>query len=379
MGGTETTVEPVPAESAIAAATACPRCSEPCGDLPAVSTTRFGELGLRRCQRCGSRYTAGDPPARVVACENCGIASIEQGKSGTTTCEVCSAAAESTYSDDGVALATETEVLSALDREVETVTSETLAAYLDRVARLVADQMQDAPQSPRVVIVDNGSFETLALPSGTLLISRGMLATLQDEAELVFMLAHELAHVATGAAAGSLVRLSLGQVTRRAESDDDGWILAAMDLIRLGHGTPAEHEADTLALDTLLALEYDPQSALRFLRRIERRIDDGGSEAQEYALAHPPPRDRARRLERALARAAESDSPPRVNRDVFRRAAGTQALESSLTRVRGLGDAFSPPEAADTSGPDMRRLVWSAVGIFVLTGLILAAGWILAR
>jgi len=224
--------------------------------------------------------------------------------------------------DRDLAAAAEHEVRAALATRWRFRTSATAQPYLDRIARQIALRIAGAPADPRIVLVDTQDHRALALPSGTLLVSTGLIAFLEDEAELAFVLGHEIAHAASGEAAVRLVRLGF-QATARESAASDGlcWSDAAVDLVRLGYGRRRECDADAAALKAMLDLEYEPQSIGRYLQRLHDAIERGDAAVAETEVAHPTPFDRRRRLERALClRVGPTTDVPRVNREVFRRA-----------------------------------------------------------
>jgi predicted Zn-dependent protease len=234
-----------------------------------------------------------------------------------------------------VATAAENEVRAAIATRWRFVTSSVAQPYLDRIARLVAARIEGAPASPRVALVETPEHRTLALPSGTLLVSTGLLSFLQDEAELAFVLGHEIAHAASGEAAVRLVRLGF-QATAREHAASDGlcWSDAALDLARLGYGRKRERDADLCALSAMIDLEYEPLSACRYLQRLHDAIARADEAVAETDVAHPTPFDRIRRLERALgARPCGATVVPRVNREVFRRALSPATLAASYVRT----------------------------------------------
>jgi predicted Zn-dependent protease len=233
--------------------------------------------------------------------------------------------------DRAVATAAENEVRAALASRWRFVTAATAQSYLDRIARQVAARIEGAPSGPHVALVQTDHHRTLALPSGTLILSTGLLLFLEDEAELVFVLGHEIAHAASGEAAVRLVRLGFQATAReRFASDGLSWSDAAVDLARLGYGRKRERDADQCALSAMLALEYEPMSACRYLQRLHAAIAKGDEAVAETDVAHPTPLDRLRRLERSLsARPSAAAEVPRVNREVFRRALTPSTLAAS--------------------------------------------------
>lgn len=330
----------------------CPRCGERLSRWPAVTTPSFGGRTLHRCRRCGTRVANGGREARLVfTCESCGLPFLSDTllAHGEQRCAECTAGGmPSDLPDREVSAATEAEVRAALAGRWRFVSAAAAGSYLDRIARQVGERIEGAPRAIRVVLVDAAELRALALPSGTLLISTGLLAFLEDEAELAFVLGHEMAHAASGEAAVRLVRLGFRATVReRGGSDGLWWSDAAVDLARLGYGRRRERDADARALEALVALDYDPASAVRYLQRLGEAGDRGSAAAAEMLVAHPTPLDRIRRIERALYGRVQPSGVFRVNREVFRRAVGPGALAGSLV-------------AADLDAPPMSG--WSMTG-----------------
>jgi hypothetical protein len=362
----------------------CPRCGEAWTPGPTVTAPSFGGRALRRCCRCGTRVASGSPAGRLVfTCEGCGLPFLAELilPHGEHRCASCSAGAVPTeLPDRDVAVAAENEVRAALATRWSFVTSSTAQQYLDRIARQVAARIDGAPAWPRIVLIDTAEHRTLALPSGTLLVSVGLLQFLEDEAELAFVFGHEVAHAASGEAAVRLVRLGFQATTReRSASDSLCWSDAAVDLASLGYGRKRERDADASALAALLDLEYEPQSVCRYLRRLHAAIARGDEAVAECAVAHPTPFDRLKRVEHALfARVGATTEVPRVNREVFRRAVASPALRAGLVRTEL--DAPQPLPWGVTAMLEKRPRILNArtiAGAVVVLGILaaLVAWW----
>ena len=356
----------------------CPRCGDSFPPGPVVTAPSFGGRSLLRCGRCGTRVAAGPPGLRlVVTCESCGLPFLTDSLLPHTEqrCDDCRAGrVPPDLPDQEISAAAENEVRAALSTKWRFVTAPSAQAYADRMARQVAGRIEGAPPKPRVVFIDAPEHRALALPSGSLLVSLGLLRFLQDEAELAFVLGHELAHAASGEVAVRLVRLGFN-ATARERGDSDGlvWSDAAVDLVRLGYGRKRERDADARALAAMIALEYDPSSAIRYLQRTADTIERRDPTVAELAVAHPVTSDRVRRIERTLYGRVAGTEAPRVNREVFRRAMGEKQLASQLVKTEletpaaawGMSALLDTPSRALTG----RLALWLALAAAAIVAL----------
>lgn len=356
-----TAVSPGRPAAPVRAAEACPRCGEPAGAVPAVPAASLGGLLVRRCGRCGTRGGSGHA---VYSCEACGLPFVADALLSRTDqrCQDCrEGQMPADLPDPVLAAATEAEVRVALADLWRCLGGERTPEYLDRIARHIASRMEGAP-SVRVRLLDDARYRTLALPSGTLLVSRGTVAGLEDEAELAFVLGHEIAHAASGDAAVRLVRLGFHAVAHGPErASRASWGEAILDLMRLGYGKRRERDADARAFEALLALGYDPASVFRYLGRLHEQIGAGQAELADLAASHPPPRSRVQHLERAYYGRVQGTSALHVNRDVFRRAAGPQAL-SALRAEPMVAPAALDLDRAERGPERGSRRPWLVLG-----------------
>jgi predicted Zn-dependent protease len=325
--------------------------------------------------RCGTRYSAETGRERpLLSCLRCELPYLgDRVKEG-----ICADCAAGSVPDDlphaSLAAATEQEILSALESRQHFLTSEASSAYLDSLLRRVAQHFEDSPAACRVVLLDDPSLKTLALPSGTILLSQETLADVEDEAQLVFLLAHELAHAVCDATR-HLIRIGLRQAAQTEPAqDDDAWLGIAEDMMRLGYGKRREREADARALRAVLELGYDTSAVVRYLRHVEMLEARADDRVRELALAHPPASDRIRRAEEILAGHVDTGEERLLNREVFRRAA--QRHVSGVSRA-----ALSEIAAAEEQGPASTRVApwvpWVGVlGMLVVTLLALFL-WVL--
>jgi predicted Zn-dependent protease len=231
-----------------------------------------------------------------------------------------------------------------------------------------------------VALCDDETMCCLALPSGLVLISTGVLRGLEDEAELAFVVAHEVAHIAAGDAARALVRFGLQNAASRPQDlGRAAWVRAAGDVVSLGHGMGRERSADLRAVEAMMRLGYDPRSALRYLDRLELKAAVGAPEMAPLLSAHPPPHDRVRRLEPSLRGRVGAGRRERVNRELFRRVAGHVRLHADLRPTAGIVDATPDPAGSGAEGRGRSGVAWGVAGLLLLAALFLVVGMLLSR
>lgn len=204
-----------------------------------------------------------------------------------------------------------------------------LAAYVERVGLGVV-RATGAPNQPyRFTVLNSDLPNAFALPGGYVTVTRGLLALMNDEAELAGVMAHEIAHVTARHSAerysqATLAQLGaglLGGLTGNADLAELAGSGAQLYLLSYGRGQ--ESEADAIGIRYLTAAGYDPFAMSSFLSQLGRetaldaRIDGrstaGGLPA--YLSSHPRTEDR---VQQASALAAQSPGQhSRRNRDAY--------------------------------------------------------------
>ena len=149
-------------------------------------------------------------------------------------------------------------------------------------------------------VVDSSEINAFALPGGYVYVTRGLLATLNNEAELAGVLGHEIAHVTQHHGAKQLVRVIGTQIlaigAAIASPKNAGDMLVATSLlfrqINLGYGREAELESDTHGIYTAHMAGYDPRSMGKFLENLRQHGIMSGQAYHSFQATHPDTKDR---------------------------------------------------------------------------------------
>lgn len=149
-------------------------------------------------------------------------------------------------------------------------------------------------------VVDSPILNAFALPGGYIFITRGLLAELENEAQLASILGHEIGHVC---ARHSAIQISeaLGYqmvtLAALASGPNAGEMLtvaaALSQTMRLGYSREREFQADAMGLKYMYKAEYDPMEVSNFLIQLSKK-SSGLVGYSVYTATHPDTFDRIR-------------------------------------------------------------------------------------
>lgn len=155
-------------------------------------------------------------------------------------------------------------------------------------------QFAEKPFEYRAYLVDYGMPNAMALPGGVVLVTEGLLRTLDSEAELAAVLAHELGHIEQGhcldAVKFRLLAEKMGSATLGEIVD-----FAVGVLVSHSFSKTQEDEADEYAYAALVRSRYDPLGvawAFSSLLAYQDSVGDGepsrADPIRDYFRSHPP-------------------------------------------------------------------------------------------
>lgn len=150
-----------------------------------------------------------------------------------------------------------------------------LQLYLDRLGtRLLPEFWQDPATATRhgyrfwFAAVLHERPQASAFPGGVVVIHSGLFRLAQNEAQLAFALAHEIAHVLQEHLWREYLYRRGKLLFLRWSTAGTGYIVESA--IRRGYQRDLEAQADRLALSAMARAGYDPREGIRFLRQLER-------------------------------------------------------------------------------------------------------------
>lgn len=163
----------------------------------------------------------------------------------------------------------------------------------------------------RVFLLNDPAPNAMAAPGGRAYVTRGLVALVNDEAELASIVAHEMGHAAARHGAVYPTGVILEQMLRVAAvlaGVDERAALETFQLIAAAYSRQQESEADALGFAYLTAAGYDPAAAARAMRNLHRlrQYQELVGDAEwggQYSLFNTHPLDQSR-IDDLAARAA---------------------------------------------------------------------------
>jgi predicted Zn-dependent protease len=200
-----------------------------------------------------------------------------------------------------------------------------LQAYVASLGKRLAaaSERPDLPWSFRVV--DDAAVNAFALPGGYVYVTRGILAHLRSEAELVAVLGHEIGHVTARHSASQMSQqqlamggLILGMVVEPELHRFTDLAQQGLSLLFLKFGRDHEKEADELGLRYMTREAYEPRQMLDVFGLLDRVTRaQGGGRMPDWLSTHPSPGNRLARIQERIVATGASGGV--VNRAVYLR------------------------------------------------------------
>jgi len=224
---------------------------------------------------------------------------------------------------------------------------------------IVIGKLAAASQRPALPwefhILNTSQVNAFALPGGQVFVTRGLLATLESEAQFAHLMGHEIGHVAhkhssRGQGRQALFGVLVGVVSEVESrlTDGDGLAIAStaigvggqLALLRFSRGQ--ELQSDERGVDYALACGYDPREGKKTFETflaMKRASGRGESLLEGLLSTHPLDSTRISALDAYIARTC----PDAASRGLVIESPRWDGL---LARVRSAQEAYEEHDAA---------------------------------
>ena len=175
-----------------------------------------------------------------------------------------------------------------------------LTAYVNGLCQQVA-KVSHRPNLPyQCKVVDSSVINAFAVPGGYIYFTRGILAYLNNEAELVGVMGHELGHITARHSAEQYSRAQLAQAGLGLTFGLSETLRGFSDVVQFGVGMmflkfsrDNERESDDLGVQYSSKLGYDATQMANFFQTLDRmQPSSDRSGLPEWFSTHPNPVDR---------------------------------------------------------------------------------------
>jgi predicted Zn-dependent protease len=202
-----------------------------------------------------------------------------------------------------------------------------LQAYVEGVGTRLAKSSErpDLPWTFRVA--DDPAVNAFALPGGFIYVTRGLLATMNSEAELAAVVGHEIGHVTARHAVNRISRaqltglgLGIGMILSPELAQFGDLASLGLNLLFLKYSRDDERESDELGLRYMLRAGYDPDAMVDVFSQLEQASGLSESErVPDWLATHPAPEERGQRAADALAALTPAEREGTVSREAYQR------------------------------------------------------------
>lgn len=187
-----------------------------------------------------------------------------------------------------------------LDTQLKYHSNPNVQSYIQALGKRVVQQAQkDAPNISFEfrVVDDDKTVNAFAIPGGAIYIYSGLLLNASNEAEIVGVLGHEVAHVTERHVAERLITANgINKVTAMALGQNPamvGNVLAGVagNGYLLKFGRDQEREADSRGFEYVVKSGYNPAGMESFFRKLAAM--QGDASTPSFLASHPNPGERA--------------------------------------------------------------------------------------
>jgi predicted Zn-dependent protease len=175
-----------------------------------------------------------------------------------------------------------------------------LARYVSALGKKLGALSHQPNLAYTIQVLDSPVVNAFAVPGGYVYLTRGILAYLNDEAELAGVVAHEIGHIAARHSAQQYSKaqfaqlgLGLGSVLSKTFRKYAGVAQAGVELLFLSFSRSDEREADSLGVEYSAKAGYDSNHMANLFVSLER-LNPGEAQGglPGWFSTHPNPENR---------------------------------------------------------------------------------------
>jgi predicted Zn-dependent protease len=191
-----------------------------------------------------------------------------------------------------------------------------LENYLNRMAEKLQENSIAPDFQIHVKVLNDPNLNAFAYPNGVIYVHSGILARLDNEAQLAALLSHEMTHCTHRHSLRVLRSIKDRPAHIAAVQQTVAKIPAIQAVARLlgatgsmaavtGYTQELENEADRVGLDLMVKANYDARQALKLFEHLKQEIEAEGIEEPYFFGTHPQVQQRLNNVKNWLAKDKE--------------------------------------------------------------------------
>ena len=175
--------------------------------------------------------------------------------------------------------------------------------YLNQIAEKLQTNSISADISFQIKVIKDPKLNAFALPNGVIYIHTGILARMENEAQLAALLAHEMTHCTHRHSLKTLRNIKDRTQAKSATIRELAQLLGITGSIASinGYTRELETEADRVGLDLAVKANYDPNEVLKLFELLKQENEIEGVEEPYFLGTHPKVQQRIENVNRWLA------------------------------------------------------------------------------
>ena len=203
-----------------------------------------------------------------------------------------------------------------------------IAAYISDIGQRIATVSDRPGLAYEFKVLDSPVINAFAVPGGYVYFTRGILAYLNNEAEVVGVMGHEVGHIAARHSAKQIsqqqiatIGLGVGSILSDDVAKYAGLAQAGLGLLFLRFGRDAERQSDQLGVDYSTKLGYDATEMANFFGTLDKMSGGESGGLPGWFSTHPAPDERVQNVTR-MAQEQQAKNPAanyEVNREKYLR------------------------------------------------------------
>ncbi len=221
----------------------------------------------------------------------------------------------------------------AMGRQAAQQVNQTMGLYpdsnLQRYVNELGKKLAATSERPNLPwefhIVNDPAVNAFALPGGFIYVTRGLLASVTNEAQLAGVIGHEIGHVTAQHQLHEMSKqqiaslgLAIGAAVSPTVNQFGGLISQGMQLLFLSYSRGDENQADQLGVRYMNRAGYDPHQMANVMAMLDQVTkQEGGSGTPEWLQTHPNPGNREQHVEQLAAQIKPDSMGHQVVADAY--------------------------------------------------------------